>query len=134
MEKLYLLWQVKIIIVSSHSKICGALFSKKGFSWWTNFFGGNLWGIALYRGINDQIISVVETFKNVIPSNLQTKSKDFPQPVWDIHLEIKPWLFFRIIEGFILEVNSSEVLNSSVQFPSCWTWREVLIYYLRRLN
>ena len=56
----------------------------------TNFFGGNLWGIALYRGINDQIISVVETFKNVIPSNLQTKSKDFPQPVWDIYLEIEP--------------------------------------------
>ena len=34
------------------------------------------------------------------------KSENFPKPVWDIYLKIKPWPFYRIMEGFIHKVNS----------------------------
>ena len=33
----------------------GDFFSRKSFSWVDKFFGGNLWGVILYGGTNDQI-------------------------------------------------------------------------------
>ena len=37
------------------------------------------------------------------------KSENFLQTWWNIHLNIKLWPFYRLMEGFIPEINSREV-------------------------
>ena len=76
---------------------------------WTNFVGKIYREIVLHGATNDQVIPWGRGFRNKFSSNVNTKSEKFSQPWRNIHLKIKPWPFYRIMEGFILKVDSLEV-------------------------
>ena len=50
--------------------------------------------------------------QNAFSSNLNTKSENFPQSWWNIHLKIKPWQFYRIMEGFILRLRDYKLFQT----------------------
>ena len=74
--------------------------------WRTNFGGAVLHGGLIIRSCQGW-----GSFTNVFSSNLKTvyKSWNFYQSWRDIHLKIKPWPVYRIMEVFILGIISWEV-------------------------
>ena len=95
-------------------------FPKNVFHEWTNFFWQKIYGkVALNGRTNDQIMPTCRRgFINdkCIFQHLNTVN---------LHLKIKPWPFYKIIKGFILKVNSWEILvvvSCSVFLMLTLTW------------
>ena len=80
----------------------GDFFPKNAFNGETKFVEEIYIGIVLHGGTNDPII----------PRGKELHKMHFPvickisQTWWNIHLKIKPWPFYRIMEGLIPEVHS----------------------------
>ena len=57
----------------------------------------------------------------------------FPRPWWETHLQINPNQSSELWKDLPLRLMVNRFQRSSqVQFPSCWPWPGVLIYYLKR--
>ena len=108
----------------------GELFLYKAFydRWVNKHFWPNLWEVAvLHEGLMIRSCQGQVSFTNALFSNLKSvnmkmflQAKIFLRTWRDIHLKIKPWPVYRIMEGFILEVNTLEV-SQNVSW-SAWLW------------
>ena len=73
-------------------KIWGDFFLKNALHGGDKLFWANLWGM-FYIGTNDQIVQGEGKVSQIFQKSEHCKSENFPRPV------------YRIMEGFILEVN-----------------------------
>ena len=100
-------YKLNVIIVLSnlkHSvpKKCSIqnLFIRKTFH---VLFWANLWGLSYMGGDYWSDHAKREEFhKCIFQWSEHYEFEDLPQPLWHIHLKIKPWPVCRIMEGFIM--------------------------------
>ena len=84
----------------------GSFFQRNVFHVGTNFVGKMYRGIILHGGLMIRSYRGERSFtKSIFQQSEHREFEKFSQPWWNIHLKIKPWPFYRITEGFILELN-----------------------------
>ena len=104
-------------------------FPKTVFHEGKNFFRQKIFGeVVLNSRLNDQIMPRCErSFINdkcIFQQSMNTVN---------LHLKIKSWCLYKIRKVFtpkVLTVKRSQKL-CHFQFPLCWLWLGILIYYLK---
>ena len=92
---------------------------------WGKTFFDKFMGDILHEKNNDHIMPRGrKRFPNAISSNLNNVNLQISSNHGGYTLQVKPWAFYKIMEGFILGVNSQEVSKvlSTSYFPDLGYW------------